>query len=60
MGSVFRKMKTKPLPEGAEVFTRRRKVTVRQPDGTKRVKHVTEQCARESDPANTGYRGLDW
>jgi hypothetical protein len=29
MGSVFRKMKTKPLPERAEVFTRRRKVTVR-------------------------------
>jgi integrase len=49
MGSVFRKMKTKPLPEGAEVFARRRKVTVRQPDGTKRVEHVTEQCARWKD-----------
>jgi integrase len=49
MGSVFRKMKTKPLPEEAEVFTRRRKVTVRQPDGTKRVEHITEQCARWKD-----------
>jgi integrase len=49
MGSVFRKMKTKPLPEGAEVVTRRRKVTVRQPDGTKRVEYVTEQCARWQD-----------
>jgi integrase len=49
MGSVFRKMKTKPLPEGAELFTRRRKVTVRQPDGTKRVEHVTERCARWKD-----------
>jgi integrase len=49
MGSVFRKMKTKPLPDGAEVFTRRRKVTVRQPDGTKRVDRVTEQCARWKD-----------
>jgi hypothetical protein len=49
MGSVFRKMKTKPSPNGAEVFTRRRKVTVRLPDGTKRVEHVTEQCARWED-----------
>jgi integrase len=49
MGSVFRKMKTKPLPDGAELFTRRRKVTVRLPDGTRHVEHVTEQCARWKD-----------
>jgi integrase len=49
MGSVFRKMWTKPLPDGAEVFTRRRKVTTREADGTKRVEHVTEQCARWQD-----------
>jgi integrase len=49
MGSVFKKMKTKPLPEGAELFTRKRKVTGRQPDGSKRVEHVTEQCARWKD-----------
>jgi integrase len=49
MGSVFRKITTRPLPEGAELFTRRRKVTTRLPDGTRQVDHVTEHCARWRD-----------
>src|SRR4051794_9165056 len=49
MGIVFRKMTTRPLPEMAKRFTRRRKVTTRLADGTKRVEHVTEPCARWQD-----------
>ena len=49
MGSVFRKMTTRPLPGMAERFTRRRKVTTRLADGTKCVEHVTEPCARWKD-----------
>ena len=49
MGSVFRKITTRPLPTGAELFTRRRKVAIRLPDGTRRADHTAGQCARWQD-----------